>query len=247
MLTAVDQGPAAAGAAEGPFQTALRSLFAVAEAYPNLRASENFQALQHELAGTENRIAESRSHYNGSVRVLQHQDPVVPGEPFAHGLGFTEREYYEVAGPRRDPAAADRPVLSRQLRPAGLAPRPPGKPLIEPASSHRSEVEAGLAVPEPLGGDRVQVTLAQQDVLLAAHLDLGLVLGVEQHPVADLDGAHVRAHGRHPRPGQPAAHRGGGGDHDAAGRAALTGLGVERDQDPVVQHPDRDLVGPGIV
>ena len=96
MLTAVDQGPAAAGAAEGPFQSALRSLFAVAEAYPNLRASENFQALQHELAGTENRIAESRSHYNGSVRVLNTKIQSFPANLFANGLGFTEREFYQV-------------------------------------------------------------------------------------------------------------------------------------------------------
>ncbi len=105
MPSAVDRGPAAAGAAEGPFQSALRSLFAVAEAYPDLRASENFQALQHELAGTENRIAESRSQYNGSVRTLNTRIQSFPANLFAHGLGFTEREYYEVP----DQAAIEQP------------------------------------------------------------------------------------------------------------------------------------------
>ncbi len=105
MLTAVEQGPAAAGAAEGPFQSALRSLFAVAEAYPALRASENFVSLQLELAGTENRIAESRSLYNAAVRNLNTRIQSFPANLFAHGLGFTEREYYEVP----DQAAVEQP------------------------------------------------------------------------------------------------------------------------------------------
>jgi LemA protein len=109
MVTAVDQGPQAAGEAEGPFQAALRSLFAIAEAYPNLRASENFQALQHELAGTENRIAESRSDYNGAVRVLNTKIQSFPANLFAHNLGFREREFYEVP----DVAAIQQPPTVR--------------------------------------------------------------------------------------------------------------------------------------
>ena len=78
------------------------------------------------------------------------------------------------------------------------------------------------------------------------HLDLGLVLGVEEHPVADLDRAGVRADGDDPRPGEAAgAHGGGGRDDDAAGGAALAGLAVHLDQDPVVQHLDGGLVGHG--
>jgi LemA protein len=96
MMTAVDRGPEAAGQAEQPFQSALRSLFAIAEAYPNLRASENFQALQHELGGTENRIAESRSHYNNAVRVLNTKIQQFPTNLFARNLGFQEREFYQV-------------------------------------------------------------------------------------------------------------------------------------------------------
>lgn len=96
MLTATDQGPHAAAAAEGPFQAAMRSLFAVAEAYPQLRASENFQALQYELAGSENIIASSRATYNGSVRTLNTKIQTFPANLVAHQLGFTEREYYEV-------------------------------------------------------------------------------------------------------------------------------------------------------
>jgi LemA protein len=105
MLTGVDRGPAAAAAAEGPIQSALRSLFAVAEAYPDLRASENFQALQHELAGTENRIADSREHYNGSVRVFNTKMQTFPANLIASNLGFNEREYYEAP----DSAAIQQP------------------------------------------------------------------------------------------------------------------------------------------
>jgi LemA protein len=105
MLTGVERGPAAAAAAEGPIQSALRSLFAVAEAYPDLRASENFQALQHELAGTENRIADSREHYNGSVRVFNTKMQTFPANLIASNLGFTEREYYEAP----DSAAIQQP------------------------------------------------------------------------------------------------------------------------------------------
>ena len=105
MLTGANQGPAAAAAAEGPMQSALRSLFAVAEAYPDLRASENFQALQHELSGTENRIADSREHYNGSVRVFNTKMQSFPANMIANNLGFTEREYYEAP----DSAAIQQP------------------------------------------------------------------------------------------------------------------------------------------
>ena len=105
MLTGANQGPAAAAAAEGPMQSALRSLFAVAEAYPDLRASENFQALQHELSGTENRIADSREHYNGSVRVFNTKMQSFPANMIADNLGFTEREYYEAP----DSAAIQQP------------------------------------------------------------------------------------------------------------------------------------------
>ena len=87
--------------------------------------------------------------------------------------------------------------------------------------SEAYEVEAGLAVLEAAGGDRVQVALAEQDVVVAADLDLGPVLRVEQHPVVDLDRAHVGADRDHLRPGQPAAHLRGGRDQDAGRRLPL--------------------------
>lgn len=90
------QGPAEAAIAEGQLQQALKSLFAVAEAYPQLQASQNFLQLQGELVDTEDRIQASRRFYNGGVRELNTKIQQFPTNLFAKGLGFTEREFFEV-------------------------------------------------------------------------------------------------------------------------------------------------------
>jgi LemA protein len=89
--------PAEAGAAEGHLQQALKSLFAVAEAYPQLQASQNFLQLQSALVDTEDKIQASRRFYNGGVRELNTKIKVFPNNLFARNLGFTEREFFEVA------------------------------------------------------------------------------------------------------------------------------------------------------
>lgn len=91
--------PAEASAAENHFQAALKSLFAVAEAYPQLRANENFLQLQGELVDTEDKIQASRRFYNGGVRELNTKIKVFPNTLFVRGLGFTEREFFEVDEP----------------------------------------------------------------------------------------------------------------------------------------------------
>ncbi len=91
------QGPAEASAAENHMQTALKSIFAVAEAYPQLQASQNFLQLQAELVDTEDKIQASRRFYNGGVRELNTKIKVFPNNIFARSLGFTEREFFEVA------------------------------------------------------------------------------------------------------------------------------------------------------
>src|SRR5438105_3309586 len=72
------QGPAEAAKAENQFQQALKSLFAVAEAYPDLKASQNFQELQAELVDTEDKIQAARRFYNGSARDLNTKIRVFP-------------------------------------------------------------------------------------------------------------------------------------------------------------------------
>lgn len=97
------QGPADAAKAENQFQQTLKSLFAVAEAYPDLKANENFISLQDELTDTEDKIQASRRFYNGSARDLNTKIKTFPTSIFAGMLGFKIREFFEVAG---DEAAA---------------------------------------------------------------------------------------------------------------------------------------------
>lgn len=99
------RGPAEAGVAEGHLQKALRSLFAVAEGYPQLQASQNFLQLQQSLVDTEDKIQAARRFYNGGVRELNTKIKIFPNNLFARGLGFTEREFFDVA----DTAAVSEP------------------------------------------------------------------------------------------------------------------------------------------
>lgn len=89
--------PEQAGKAENMLQDALKSLFAVAEAYPVLQASQNFLQLQADLTDTENKIMASRRFYNGGVRELNTKVLQFPQNLFVKSLGFPEREFYEVA------------------------------------------------------------------------------------------------------------------------------------------------------
>ncbi len=91
-------GPAEQAQAEGFLTQALRQLFAVAEAYPELRATENFQNLQNELAETENKIAVSRQIYNDSVLTYNNKVQQIPTNIVAGMTGFKVREFFE-AGP----------------------------------------------------------------------------------------------------------------------------------------------------
>ena len=90
-------GPAEAAKAENQFQQTLKSLFAVAEAYPDLKASQNFQELQAELTDTEDKIQASRRFYNGVVRDFNTKRKVFPTSIFASMLGFkTDKEFFDV-------------------------------------------------------------------------------------------------------------------------------------------------------
>lgn len=82
--------------ADNMMQSALKSIFAVAEAYPQLQASANFKELQAELTDTEDKISASRRFYNGGVRDLNTKIKTFPTIIFARMLGFTEREFFEL-------------------------------------------------------------------------------------------------------------------------------------------------------
>lgn len=90
-------GVAETAKADNMFQEALKSLFAVAEAYPDLKASQNFQQLQSDLTDTEDKIQASRRFYNGVVRDFNTKRKTFPTNIFAGILGFrTDKEFYEV-------------------------------------------------------------------------------------------------------------------------------------------------------
>lgn len=86
-------------AADGALTQALRGLLAVAEAYPDLKASDNFRALQEELATTENKVAFSRQFYNDNVRSLNTAVKTIPTSFFAGLAKVDAREFYEVDDP----------------------------------------------------------------------------------------------------------------------------------------------------
>lgn len=94
--------------AENQFQQAMKSIFAVAEAYPDLKADQNFQQLQTELVDTEDKIQAARRFYNGSVRDFTTKIQTVPTNIIAGMFGFKEREFFEVE--ESEQAAVNQPV-----------------------------------------------------------------------------------------------------------------------------------------
>ena len=101
-------GVADSAKAENMMESALKSIFAVAEAYPDLKANENFKELQAELVDTEDKIQASRRFYNGAVRDLNIKVKTFPTVLFARMLGFSEREFFELDEVGQ--AAAEKPV-----------------------------------------------------------------------------------------------------------------------------------------
>lgn len=82
--------------AENMLTGALKSIFALAEAYPELKANENFKLLQEELAGTESKIAYARQHYNDTVMMYNTKIQQFPANIIAGASGFNQREFFEV-------------------------------------------------------------------------------------------------------------------------------------------------------
>ncbi len=96
MATSATGSPAAQAAAEGPLIAALRQLLAVAEAYPDLKANQNFLALQAELSNTEDRLQTARRFYNANVRDFNRRVKQFPSVLIASMFGFKEEEFFEV-------------------------------------------------------------------------------------------------------------------------------------------------------
>jgi LemA protein len=110
--------------AEGLLGQALGRLFAVAEAYPELQADENFRQLQSELEDTENRIAVSRQIYNDTVLTYNNAVQTFPAVVIAGWFHFTPREFFEV----EEQAQREAPRVDFGTRPAPEPPAPPPTP-----------------------------------------------------------------------------------------------------------------------
>lgn len=88
--------PAESAQADGELSGALSRLLMVAENYPNLKADQNFRALQDELSGTENRLAVARKDYNEAVQTYNTKLRTFPAMLYVDALGFAPREYFKV-------------------------------------------------------------------------------------------------------------------------------------------------------
>ena len=97
--------PADKAVAENQLSGALKSLFAVAENYPQLQANQEFMQLQNSLSQTENSIQNARSDYNATVRDLNTRVQSFPGNLLAGAFGFQQRQFFEVAAADREPVA----------------------------------------------------------------------------------------------------------------------------------------------
>lgn len=110
IMNATDAGPAAAAKAEGELSGALKSLFAVAENYPDLKASQNFLDLQAQLTDTEDKVSASRRFYNSTVTEFNTKRKTFPTNIFANMLGFTtDKEFFDV--PESERASIQQPTV----------------------------------------------------------------------------------------------------------------------------------------
>jgi LemA protein len=109
-VAAGSQGPAAQAQAENALTSTLRSLFAVVENYPELKANQNVLELQEQLTTTENQIAFSRQHYNASVLDYNTGIQVFPAVLIAGMMGFTKREFFDA-----EPEAQTVPTVDLNL------------------------------------------------------------------------------------------------------------------------------------
>ena len=129
------QSPAQQAQSEGLLSAALGRLIAVAEAYPDLKANQNFLALQQELTATEDRIAASRRYYNANVRELNTRVETVPSNMVAGIFNIERAEYFEVEGEEREPVRVDFGQREATIPPpSGYAGgTPPGGPAAPPS------------------------------------------------------------------------------------------------------------------
>lgn len=138
MVNSAGDDPAKRMEAENFLTGALRSLFAVAESYPDLKANQNFMQLQEQLSGLEDEIQMSRRYYNGTARDMNIAIQRFPAVLIARQFGFSEAPYFEV-----DEAAKANPVVSFGGAAANQAPAPAPEPRARPVGFDGAQPDAG--------------------------------------------------------------------------------------------------------
>lgn len=151
MATGATGSPAAQAAAEGPLVAALRQLFAVVENYPDLKANQNFLALQAELANTEDRLQTARRFYNANVREYNRRVQSVPSNIIAGMFNFEEEEFFEVEEALRGDEGV--PKVSFEPGAPGVSFGTPSEPSTAPPATP----PAGATPPEPQRPDQPPV------------------------------------------------------------------------------------------
>jgi len=146
MATAATGSPAEQAAAEGPLVAALRQLFAVAENYPDLKANQNFLALQAELSNTEDRLQTARRFYNSNVRDYNRRVQSFPSNVIARSFGFTEEQFFEVDESLRGDAGVPRVDFVGEAPGVTFGGQPGNS---GPGTSAPAQTEPGDAPPPP--------------------------------------------------------------------------------------------------
>ena len=152
------QSPAQQAQSEGLLSAALGRLIAVAEAYPDLKANQNFMALQNELTSTEDRIASARRYYNANVRELNTKVETVPSNIVAGMFNIGRAEYFEAEGAERDPVKVDFGQRDATIPPpsgyaggaagAAAGPAPEAAPPTPPTEPPAGEAPSGETPPQ---------------------------------------------------------------------------------------------------
>ena len=149
--------PAEQAAAEGPFMAALGRLLAVAENYPQLKANENFLALQSELSNTEDRIQTARRFYNANVREFNRRVQSFPSSVIANMFHFQAAEFFEIPESIREAGPPQVSFATGPASPDGSSGGPPAPPVPEVSMGSTPEAPATSEAPperpdEPASG-----------------------------------------------------------------------------------------------
>jgi LemA protein len=145
-IAAGGQGPREQAAAENMLTSTLRSLFAVVENYPELKANQNVLELQEQLTTTENQIGFSRQHYNASVLVYNTAIATIPNMLIAGPLGFRPRDFFDA-----EPEAAQVPTVDLSLQSPASPVAPPSVPPSMTAQSGTGSGPASQGGAPPTG------------------------------------------------------------------------------------------------